>query len=593
MFTSGGPPGIFTFCAYGHPNGVNMPGEIALRPYQAEAVNAVEAAVEQGQRAPLVVLPTGTGKTILVSKLIERTSGRRVLLVNREELIEQSVEKIGLFIDPAAIGIVAGSRDDCDADVVVASVQTLARPDRLAGLLRHGPVALTVVDEAHHAAAGSWRQLIQAIDADVVVGLTATPERADGQKLDVFDDVVYRRGVGEMILQGYLSDVRGLSVKIDGLDLSAVTRNGRDFDDGALGAALEAADVPKLVVSAWQRFASDRKTIVYVPTVELAGQVAKQFLAVGVPGGVVSGGMASTARRQAIADFRAGRTKVLSNAMLLTEGFDEPAVDCVVVARPTRSRSLYQQIIGRGLRRHPGKTDLLVLDLHAEDRAGALDLEAFTGVRKSRLAKEGFAAAARDELRKPKDPALVATQSVIAEMAEQIVAEAIAVVEAATLAWAPVAGGAFVLTLPGLKVRLEPAAEVGRYAVVVSEAGAPTKTVADDVDLEMAQGIAEDVVRGANLDKLADKTARWRRGPATAKQVAALRRLRYPGDPATLTAGEASEQIAALTDQIEQTWNGPATPRQLWALRRLGVGVPDQLTKRDASNLIAEHSVSA
>ena len=192
---------------------------LALRPYQRDALTAIEQGHTDGIRRPLVALPTGTGKTVIFSHLLRRRPGRALVLAHRDELIEQAADKLravgGTGVEP---GIVKAERDEHDRPLVVASVQTLARPGRLSRLARD--FATIVVDEAHHAAADSYRRILMNLgafgpDGPLVVGFTATPERGDKLGLDaVFQHIVYRQDILPMIEQGYLVDLRAVQVRL-------------------------------------------------------------------------------------------------------------------------------------------------------------------------------------------------------------------------------------------------------------------------------------------------------------------------------------------------------------------------------------------
>jgi len=243
-----------------------MSAPLALRPYQRQAADAVISAYRRGVRRMLVQLATGLGKTVLFAHLAHTvvSNGRRVLIIaHRDELLTQARDKL-LTVDPSAdVGIVRAELDETDARIVVASIQTIVRPNRLARL---GRFDLVVVDECHHAAARSYRDVLEALgafepDGPMVLGVTATPGRGDGVGLDsVFQEIVYEMGILDGIQGGYLCDLRAVSVTLD-TDFSDVhTRNG-DLADGELGDALIAAD-PQTVtrVLASQKFDRARRT---------------------------------------------------------------------------------------------------------------------------------------------------------------------------------------------------------------------------------------------------------------------------------------------------------------------------------------------
>src|SRR6266511_3997838 len=306
---------------------------LELRPYQTEAIAAIEDAERRGVRRPLLGLPTGTGKTVIFAALIRRRGGSALVLAHRDELLVQATEKIRQ-IDPAArLGLVKAEANEVAAPVVVASMQTLARESRLTRLPRR--FQTVVVDEAHHATADSYRRVLDWVDGSpLLLGVTATPERADNASLgEVWDEVVYSRSLLEMIGAGYLVDLRGLRVRLV-VDFSRVRVSHGDFVDADAAAALTAADAPAHACAAYLEHAAGRKALLFTPTVELAHLMAEAFRKRGVAAEAVDGSLPLDERRAILARLRTGETKVVANCAVLTEGFDEPSVDCVIVARP-------------------------------------------------------------------------------------------------------------------------------------------------------------------------------------------------------------------------------------------------------------------
>jgi ATP-dependent helicase IRC3 len=338
---------------------------LALRPYQDEAILAIERALGRGVHRPLIVLPTGCGKTVVFASLIARRGGSALVLAHRDELLRQAASKLAVADPTLALGVgfVAAQRDDVGATVVVGSVQTLAQTRRLERLPRQFDTV--VVDEAHHASARSYRRILAHLDpSPLIVGVTATPQRSDGKQLgEVWQEIVYQRGIQEMIRAGYLTDVRGVRVGLEHVNLDKVAQSAGDYQADALGAALEHASAPQHVLHAYRAHASGRKTIVFVPTVALAHQMARTFRATGIPAEALDGTTPSDERHAILERLHTGQTQVLSNVAVLSEGVDVPSVDCIVMATPTRSQVKYAQAVGRGLRTFPGKDDCLVIDV--------------------------------------------------------------------------------------------------------------------------------------------------------------------------------------------------------------------------------------
>lgn len=371
-----------------------MSTQLPLRDYQRDALDAVWSDWADGVQRPAVVAPTGAGKTVMFAHLIQdhlahyeratQTPSRRyatrvVVLVHRDELADQAMDKIRQVAPNLRVGKVKAGDNEVSADVVVASVQTLARASRMDQLMMAPtPIGLVVVDECHHAVAPSWKGVMAqlgcyggtwATDYGTVlpvecVGFSATLARSDGVGLgSVWQKISYAISLTRLIRRGYLTDVRGIQVKVDDLDLSGVRRSGGDYQAGALGDALIESDAAEVIAKAYREHAFDRPGVVFTPTVDSALLTEETLNAVNIPARTVTGETPREERQRIYRDFREGRTQVLVNCMVLTEGFDAPWASCAVIARPTQSAPLYTQMVGRVLRPWKGKTDALVLDV--------------------------------------------------------------------------------------------------------------------------------------------------------------------------------------------------------------------------------------
>ncbi|MBR2048305.1 MAG: DEAD/DEAH box helicase [Oscillospiraceae bacterium] len=332
-----------------------------LRPYQSEAISAIEEQWESGTNRTLLVLPTGCGKTIVFCKLTERLVGKgsRVLIMaHRGELLDQAADK--LYKSTGLRSAVEKADSSCLGSwfrVVVGSVQTLMREKRLAQFDPDYFDAI-IVDEAHHCLSDSYQRVLNHFDGAKVLGVTATPDRGDMRNLgQYFESLAYEYSLPRAIREGYLSPIKALTIPLK-LDLSAVGIQSGDFKAGDLGNALD----PYLESIADEMLihCADRKTVVFLPLVATSQKFRDILNAKGFRAAEVNGG--SEDRAEVLADFDAGKYNVLCNSMLLTEGWDCPSVDCVVVLRPTKVRSLYCQMVGRGTRLAEGKDHLLLLD---------------------------------------------------------------------------------------------------------------------------------------------------------------------------------------------------------------------------------------
>lgn len=332
-----------------------------LRPYQEEARQAVQAEWENGRKRTLLVLPTGCGKTIVFSKIIEDRvkKGERVLvLAHRSELLEQASDKL---MTATGLGTALEKAESSSIGswyrVVVGSVQTMQREKRLSKFEKDHFDTI-VIDEAHHAISDGYQRVLQHFNESQVLGVTATPDRGDKRNLgQYFDSLAYEYSLVQAIKSGYLSKIQAVTIPLT-LDLSSVGQQAGDFKASDLGTALD----PYLeqIADEMVKQCADRKTVVFLPLVKTSQKFRDILNAKGFKAAEVNG--ESKDRADILEDFEKDKYNVLCNSMLLTEGWDCPSVDCVVVLRPTKVRALYSQMVGRGTRLFPGKENLLLLD---------------------------------------------------------------------------------------------------------------------------------------------------------------------------------------------------------------------------------------
>lgn len=332
-----------------------------LRPYQKEAKTAVLKEWDEGNAKTLLVLPTGTGKTIVFSSITEecvRRGERVLILAHRGELLEQAADKL-----KKSTGLncaVEKAEQSCLGSwyrVVVGSVQTLMREKRLSGFSADYFDDI-IIDEAHHAISDSYQTILRHFDKAKVLGVTATPDRGDMQNLgQVFDSLAYEYTLPKAIKEGYLSPIKAVTIPLE-LDLSGVAMQSGDFKASDIDTALD----PYLyqIADEMKNYCANRKTVVFLPLVKTSQKFRDILNERGFRAAEVNGESAD--RTEVLADFDSGKYNVLCNSMLLTEGWDCPSVDCVIVLRPTKVRGLYCQMVGRGTRLCEGKKDLLLLD---------------------------------------------------------------------------------------------------------------------------------------------------------------------------------------------------------------------------------------
>jgi len=336
--------------------------KMQMRPYQQEAFDSIFTQWErEDNRKTLLVLPTGCGKTIVFAKVAEHcvAQGKRVLvLAHRGELLDQAADKIA---KACGLGCATEKAEQsCIGSwfrITVGSVQTLMREKRLA---QFSPdyFDTIIIDEAHHCLSDSYQRVLEHFGNADVLGVTATPDRGDMRNLgQYFDSLAYEYTLPRAIREGYLSPIRALTLPLQ-LDLSGVSVQAGDFRAADIDTALD----PYLyqIADEMREHCADRKTVVFLPLVKTSQKFRDILNEKGFRAAEVNGDSAD--RAQILNDFDKGMYNVLCNSMLLTEGWDCPSVDCVIVLRPTKVRSLYSQMVGRGTRLHPGKKDLLLLD---------------------------------------------------------------------------------------------------------------------------------------------------------------------------------------------------------------------------------------
>ncbi len=332
-----------------------------LRPYQVEARDKVKQEWKDGKKKTLLVLPTGTGKTIVFASVTQDcvADGARVLiLAHRGELLDQASDKI--FKTTGLRCAVEKAEQSCLSSwyrVVVGSVQTLMRDKRLAQF-PSDYFEYIIIDEAHHALSDSYLKILDHFKDAKVLGVTATPDRGDMKNLGtVFESLAYEYTLPQAIKDGYLSPIKAVTIPLD-LDLSGVSTQAGDFKASDIDNALD----PYLyqIADEMQSYCKDRKTVVFLPLIRTSQKFTAILNSKGFRAAEVNGNSAD--REKVLADFAVDKYNVLCNSMLLTEGWDCPSVDCIIVLRPTKVRSLYCQMVGRGTRLSEGKDHLLLLD---------------------------------------------------------------------------------------------------------------------------------------------------------------------------------------------------------------------------------------
>lgn len=359
------------------------------RYYQEEAKAAFFEDYEQNPigGSGLIYAATGAGKTVIGADIGKSLNQPLLFLVHRDELAEQTISKFLAVWKGVDIGLVKAKHNQLGATVTVASIQTLATEKRLEQVLNAKKYALIIQDEAHHSAAPSWERVLKSIPA-YRLGLTATPIRSDGVALDgLFSKVLYKYSVIDGIKDGYLVDIQGRQIDIN-MNLDGIKCQAGDFSAMALADVMTNKQVMDVVYTKWNEYASNLKTVAFCCDVNHAKLSAEYFSLRGVNAEWIAGSMDYDTRKSVLRRFSRGQTQVLFNCMILTEGWDEPSIECVMMLRPTSSESLYIQMLGRGLRLYPGKSALLVLDfIGATQKHKLMQFGDLTGVPYPKVAK--------------------------------------------------------------------------------------------------------------------------------------------------------------------------------------------------------------
>lgn len=515
---------------------------LSLRPYQAQALEAIAAAYARGVDRQLVVLPTGAGKTVCFAHLVSRRDGRALILAHRDELIQQAADKLAMVGGSLDIGIVKARQDEHDAPVVVASVQTLARPGRTERL---GEFATVIVDEAHHAVASTYMDILDELgcmgaSGPLTAGFTATAGRSDKIGLGaVWQEITYQRGIVQMIAEDYLCDVRALQIGSDFNLGNAQVRAG-DYTDSSLGAELERSDALESAAKAYRQYAEGRLGVAFTPTIATAHALAAALTKQGIRAEAVDGKMPTEQRRAVLARLHRGETRVVCNCAVLTEGWDEPAVSCALMLRPTKSAPFFVQMAGRVLRPFVGKDDALILDVAGSADLGLATVADLAGLPPGSVKKgQSLLDAAEEQAALEKRKIAVAVQRT----------RQVDLLRRSELRWLDVEG-AWVLPAGAEQVMiLMPASDDGaddtwdvwrsedKGRSLHRESGKP-------LTLDWARGVGEEVAR-AQGGVLSRADAGWRNRAPSEAQVSALERMGYAGKLSGITRGAASDLMTA------------------------------------------------
>ncbi|KAJ5760033.1 ATP-dependent helicase IRC3 [Penicillium odoratum] len=373
---------------------LSPPRSIVLRDYQEESIQSVLKYLGEGHRRLGISLATGAGKTVIFTQLINRipshdaTATKTMIIVHRRELVEQAAKHCRIAYPDKVVEVEMGQNvASGHGDIIIASVQTLSR----GRVTKFDPRAfkLILVDEAHHIVARSYREVLGYFglneptpNAPVLVGVSATFSRFDGLKLGAaIDHIVYHKDYVDMIGDNWLANAVFTTVKSQ-VNLSGVKKDKfGDFALGSLSQAVNTTNANNITVRAWMANAEGRKsTLVFCVDVEHARQLTATFREHGIDARYITATTHKNVRSEQLDAFKNQEFPVLLNCGLFTEGTDIPNIDCVLLARPTRSRNLLIQMIGRGLRLFPGKEDCHIIDMVAALETGVLSTPTLFGL---------------------------------------------------------------------------------------------------------------------------------------------------------------------------------------------------------------------
>lgn len=510
---------------------------LKLRSYQEECLETIKSKFKLGVCRQLVHLPTAAGKTVIFSNLIQQLNRKTLVLAHTCELLDQARDKIRMIAPNIDVGIVNAEFKEFDKHVVVSSIQSARQPEQLARL-QNEEFELCVYDEAHRAAALSPRKILSDLgflksSKKLLVGFSATPFRSDNKGLgEIFDEVVYKKTIQDLIAFGFLCEPVGMKIITD-LDLSAVKTEDGDFVTQSLASVMNTKQMNEIVVNSYIEQAIDRKTVCFAVTVSHAQNLAEAFRSRGIASEAIYGEMPAHERADLLKRLQSGNISVLTNCQILTEGWDCPEVNCVLVAKPTQSKGLFQQMCGRGLRLFPNKKDCLILDFGSKTHSLCgmasllVDIEEKEKQRNAEGKMSGFAKNLPPSINKK-------LRASIAEF--DLLGEAFTWVKSGQSFSIKAAGNKTLKIVPSIEERFN----------VIFFNGKTTEIIAGDISFEYAFSTAEEFAKAnRSLFTISDIEAPWRELPVTDRQKDLFRSFGYRAGIESLSRGQASLIISS------------------------------------------------
>lgn len=552
---------------------------ISPREYQKEALEEILRKREEGILNQLIVLPTGTGKTILFGMVAKHLNIKTLILAHRDQLIKQAVEKIKMIWPEVSIGVCMAEKNNINAQIVVGSIQSCCKKKRLDNL-KDQDFQLLVIDEAHHSIAETYMKVIEELGFlkkdknKLLIGVTATPERKNGGLGDVFEEIVFERSIGTMIRAGYLSNLKAKRI-LTSTNLDNVSISGGDFVQNELAEVCNTPERNYLIVDSFLEEIPDRKSIAFTCDIQHAKDLARCFQNKGVKAKEIYGAMKEEEKSDILKKFSLGEIQVLTNCSLLTEGFDEPSIDAILMSRPIRSKPLYIQCIGRGTRLYPGKSDCTILDFcdSFHDLNSIATLEKSIEIEKILFTEDSEAAKHQEDEEKNKNKTLVyLTRQQIGEFD---------LVGKTHFDWCKVKEGWEFRFSNFALVQIVRDGEA--FMPILKEGNTLKKLMSKSVSVDYAMGVAEDwlKVNGKFYSKSREK---WKKEIPTEKQMSFMKKIGIESVPEN--KDEASTLITQRINEKNLWKHEEATSKQKRFLAVNGISFERGLKKGEAYDLI-------
>lgn len=516
--------------------------EFKLRNYQSECLDSITACLTQGQRRLLVSLPCSSGKTVIFASLIKKMGYPRTLIfVHTEELIQQTADKLSMVCPGISVGLVNANNKNFEETIIISSIQAAYVEANLKQLIKQN-FNLLIYDECHHASADNARKIIDKLGFGkdtkrCITGFTATPYRTDRKGLgEVFDVVAYEKDIQYMIQNGWLVPPVAYKIKTD-LDLSAIKTISGELQQTSLSELMNTPEMNALVVKSYLEKAQGRRTICFAVDIKHAISLAETFQQFGITSRAIYGSMPISDRNQIIEQFRMGKIMVLTNCAILTEGFDDPETTCVILARPTKSLSLFVQCLGRGLRKAPwaGKLDCILLDFGSKNH-NIISLARLYRDHDIKTTKYDSEQEPSKEIHEQIEHDVVGIPLTLDQKLKSVLVSFDLLRN--SFFWEK-RGKSHILRSGENSIEISP---YGNGWIVVYANSAKSQVIAKNVLFEYAFGIAEELAKeNKNNFMLSDLSAPWRSKPITEKQKAIFNKYGYNEDSILqLSAGQAS-----------------------------------------------------